>query len=211
MFEYSIAHWVTFITAATLLNLSPGPDMIFIVSQSSKKGIQSGLAAVFGTWTGTFIHVIFAALGLSAVLMTSALVFSVIKWAGAIYLIWIGIQSIRSKGLNFQPDGQTEPKNLKKSFHQGVLVSLLNPKVAIFFLAFLPQFIEPQAGAVSSQLFLHGSLVILAAGFVEIPMVFISNRLISNLKNNTKVSLWVDRSLGLLLVCLGIKLAISNQ
>lgn len=211
MLDYSTAHWLTFFTAAILLNLSPGPDLIFIVSQTSKKGIQSGFAAVSGIWIGTFVHVIFAALGLSAILMTSAVAFSAVKWVGAVYLIWIGIQSIRSKGTSFQSDSKPPQKNLRKSFQQGILVSLLNPKVAIFFLAFLPQFIEPQAGAISVQLFLHGFLIIVVAAFVEIPMILISGKLISYLSKNTSVSLWMDRGLGALLIWLGIKLATSNR
>jgi threonine/homoserine/homoserine lactone efflux protein len=212
MLDYTIAHWITFFTAAILLNLSPGPDMIFIVSQTSKRGIRSGFASVFGIWIGTFVHVIFAALGLSAILMTSAIAFSVVKWIGAIYLIWIGIQSIRSKGNNsFENNEGVTTKNLRKSFQQGVLVSILNPKVAIFFLAFLPQFVEPQAGAVSSQLFLHGSLIIAVAAFIEIPMIFISSKLITYLNKNKSVSLWIDRGLGSLLILLGVKLATTNN
>lgn len=212
MFDYNLAHWITFFTAAILLNLSPGPDMIFIVSQTSKKGIQSGFASVFGIWIGTFVHVIFAAIGLSAILMTSAMAFSIAKWVGAIYLIWIGIQSIRSKGnSNFKLEDDVTTKNLNKSLQQGFLVSLLNPKVAIFFLAFLPQFVEPYAGTVSSQLFLHGSLIIVVAAFIEIPMILISSRLINYLNKNEKVSLWIDRGLGSLLVLLGLKLATTNN
>ena len=212
MFDYNLAHWITFFTAAILLNLSPGPDMIFIISQTSKKGIQSGFASVFGIWIGTFVHVIFAALGLSAILMTSAMAFSIVKWIGAIYLIWIGIQSIRSKsGNNFKIDNDSMPENLHKSLRQGFLVSLLNPKVAIFFLAFLPQFVEPHAGTVSSQLFLHGSLIIVVAAFIEIPMILISGKLITYLNKNERVSLWLDRTLGSLLILLGLKLATTNS
>lgn len=212
MFDYNLAHWITFFTAAVLLNLSPGPDMIFIVTQTSRRGIRSGFASVFGIWIGTFVHVIFAALGLSAILMTSAMAFSIIKWIGAIYLIWIGIQSIRSKGSNnFQIDDGITTKNLHKSLRQGFLVSLLNPKVAIFFLAFLPQFVEPNAGTVSSQLFLHGSLIIVVAAFIEIPMILISGKLITYLNKNEKVSVWIDRGLGSLLVLLGLKLATTNN
>ncbi|MEO1254336.1 MAG: LysE family translocator [Bacteroidota bacterium] len=212
MFDYNTAHWITFFTAAILLNLSPGPDMIFIVSQTSKRGIRSGFASVLGIWIGTFIHVVFAALGLSAILMTSAIAFSIIKWIGAVYLIWIGIQSIRSKGENnFQLKHKVTSKKLIKSLQEGILVSLLNPKVAIFFLAFLPQFVEPQAGATSFQLFLHGSLIIVVAAFIEIPMVLVSSKLITYLNKNKKTSLWIDRGLGSILILLGLKLAASDK
>jgi len=133
MFAYSLAHWATFITAAVLLNLSPGPDMAFILAQTAKRGLQSGFSAMFGIWTGAFIHVIFAALGLSAILATSAVAFTAVKWIGAAYLIWLGIQALCSKGTHFSVKGQASPKGLKKIFTQGVLVAVLNPKVAIFF------------------------------------------------------------------------------
>ncbi|MDM8515494.1 LysE family translocator [Desulfobacterales bacterium HSG16] len=211
MFDYSIAHWVTFLTAAVLLNLSPGPDMAFILAQTAKRGVQSGFSAMFGIWTGAFIHVIFAALGLSAILATSAVAFTAVKWIGAAYLIWLGIQALRSKGTNLSVNGQVSPKGLKKIFQQGVLVAVLNPKVAIFFLAFLPQFTEVGAGPVSAQLFLHGSLIIVVAAFVEPPLVIVGGKLTGYLNNNTHISRWMDRGLGVLFVWLGIKLATSDR
>ena len=211
MFDYSLAHWATFFTAAVLLNLSPGPDMAFILGQTAKRGVQSGFSAMFGIWTGAFIHVIFAALGLSAILATSAVAFSAVKWIGAAYLIWLGVQALRSKGTNMSVNGPVSPKGLMKIFRQGVLVSVLNPKVAIFFLAFLPQFVEVGAGPVSVQLFLHGSLIIVVAALVEPPLILIGGKLTGFLSNNTQVSRWMDRGLGALFVGLGIKLATSDR
>ncbi len=166
---------------------------------------------MFGIWTGAFIHVIFAALGLSAILATSAVAFSAVKWIGAAYLIWLGIQALRSKGTNISVNGQVSPKSLMKIFKQGVLVAVLNPKVAIFFLAFLPQFIEAGAGPVSAQLFLHGSLIIVVAALVEPPIILIGGKLTGYLSNNTQVSRWMDRGLGALFIGLGIKLATSDR
>ncbi|WP_258100829.1 LysE family translocator [Marinoscillum pacificum] len=211
MLDYSTAHWITFFTAAILLNLSPGPDMVFIISQTSKKGTRSGFTAVLGIWLGTFVHVIFAALGLSAILMTSATAFSMVKWVGAAYLVWLGIQSLSSKGTRLQSNDQAPTLNLTKTFRQGIFVSLLNPKVAVFFLAFLPQFVEPQAGVVGTQLFLHGSLIIVVAGFIEIPIVLMSSQLTNYLRNHPKVSQWMDRGLGALFIALGVKLAACNR
>lgn len=211
MFDYSMTHWVTFFTAAILLNLAPGPDMAFILGQTAKRGVQSGFSAMFGIWAGAFIHVIFAALGLSALLATSAVAFTAVKWIGAAYLVWLGIQALCSKGTNMSVKDQASPKSFKKIFQQGVLVAVLNPKVAIFFLAFLPQFVEAGAGPVSVQLFLHGSLIIVVAAFVEPPLIIVSGRLTSYLNNNTHVSRWLDRGLGALFVWLGIKLATSDR
>jgi threonine/homoserine/homoserine lactone efflux protein len=212
MFDYSLAHWATFFTAAVLLNLSPGPDIAFILGQTAKRGIQSGFSAMFGIWTGAFIHVIFAALGLSAILATSAIAFSAVKWIGAAYLVCLGIQALRSKGTNMSVTGQISPKGLIKIFKQGVLVAVLNPKVAIFFLAFLPQFVEVGAGPVSAQLFLHGFLIIVVAAFVEPPLILIiGGKLTGYLSNNAQVSRWMDRGLGAMFIGLGIKLATSDR
>ncbi len=211
MFDYSLAHWATFFTAAVLLNLSPGPDMAFILGQTAKRGVRSGFSAMFGIWTGAFIHVIFAALGLSVILATSAVAFSAVKWIGAAYLIWLGIQALRSDGTNISVNGQGSPKRLMKIFQQGVLVAVLNPKVAIFFLAFLPQFVEVGAGPVSAQLFLHGFLIIVVAAFIEPPLILIGGKLTGYLSKNIQVSRWMDRGLGALFVGLGIKLATSDR
>ena len=211
IFDYSLAHWATFIVAAVLLNLSPGPDMAFILAQTARRGVPSGFSAMFGIWTGAFVHVIFAALGLSAILATSAVAFSIVKWVGAAYLICLGIQALRSKGTHMSVNDQAAPISLKKIFKQGVLVAVLNPKVAIFFLAFLPQFVEAGAGPVSAQLFLHGFLIIVVAAFVEPPLIIIGGRLTGYLSNNTRVSCWMDRGLGALFVWLGVKLATSDR
>jgi threonine/homoserine/homoserine lactone efflux protein len=211
MFDYSLAHWATFFTAATLLNLSPGPDMAFILGQTVKRGVKSGFSAMFGIWTGAFIHIIFAALGLSAIVTTSAVAFSIVKWLGAAYLIWLGIQALRSKGTNLSINGQVSKKGWMKTFRQGVLIDVLNPKVAVFFLAFLPQFVEIDAGPVSAQLFVHGILIIVVAAFIEPPLILLSGKLIGYLGQNKLISRWMDQGLGVLFIGLGIKLATTER
>ena len=206
MFEYNLLHWTTFLTAAILLNLAPGPDMAFILGQTARNGRKGGFAAMFGIWTGAFLHVLMAALGLSAILATSALAFSIVKWLGAIYLFYLGIKALLSKGGNLVAE-KTKSKSI---FWQGAIVAALNPKVAIFFLAFLPQFVVDGAGPVPAQLFLHGSLIILVAAFVEPPLVLAGSKLASALKSNQKLALWMDRSLGALFILLGITLVTSE-
>ncbi len=211
MFDYSILHWTTFLTAAVLLNLSPGPDIAFILGQTVRGGRKAGFAAMAGIWTGAFCHVLLAAAGLSAILATSAVAFSIVKWAGAAYLIWLGLAALRSKGGSFTPDstkiGMSPPTVLK----QGVLVSLLNPKVAIFFLAFLPQFVVPGAGPTWAQLFLHGMLIIVVAALIEPPLVLLGERLTRSLRDNPKVGLWMDRTLAAIFVALGVRLALEQR
>ena len=211
MFDYSLLHWTTFLTAAVLLNLSPGPDIAFILGQTVRGGSRSGFAAMFGIWTGAFGHVLMAAAGLSVILATSAVAFSVVKWAGAAYLIWLGISALRSNGGSFISDEIKSSPNFFPIYKQGVMVGLLNPKVAIFFLAFLPQFVVDGAGPVWAQLFLHGCLIILVAALIEPPLVLAGNKLTSKLRNNPRIGLWMDRSLGAIFIALGIRLALEDR
>ncbi len=211
MFDYSLLHWTTFLTAAVLLNLSPGPDIAFILGQTVRGGRQSGFAAMFGIWTGAFGHVLMAAAGLSVILATSALAFSVVKWAGAAYLIWLGISALRSGGGSFVSDEIKGATNLTSVYKQGAMVGLLNPKVAIFFLAFLPQFVVEGAGPIWAQMFLHGCLIILVAALIEPPLVIAGERLTSKLRGNPRIGLWMDRSLGAIFIALGTRLALEER
>jgi len=210
LFDYSLTHWITFFTATVLLNISPGPDMAFIFGQTVKKGIKSGFQAMFGIWSGTFIHIIFATIGLSAILVSSSLAFNTLKFLGAFYLIWLGIGAIRTKHIDFDINKKQSLSKKNNIFFQGFLVSLLNPKVTIFFFSFLPQFIEIDKGNTNFQFFLHGFLVIIVAAFIEPPLILLSSKLTGLLNNNKKISLWIERVFGTVLITLGIKLATSS-
>ena len=211
MFDYSVLHWTTFFTAVVLLNLSPGPDFAFILAQTARGGRRLGFAAMFGIWTGALGHVVMAAIGLSAVLATSATAFSVIKWAGAAYLIWLGISAFRSSST--APVKSAAPRNtaLFPIYRQGVLVSLLNPKVGIFFLAFLPQFVVDGAGPNWAQLALHGILIIVVAALIEPLLVLTGEKVISAVKANARVGRLMDRTLGVLFISLGVRLALQER
>jgi threonine/homoserine/homoserine lactone efflux protein len=211
MFDYTLIHWTAFLSAAILLNLSPGSDMAFILGQTARNGRQGGFAAMFGIWTGAFLHVAMAAVGLSAIIATSAIAFSIVKWIGAVYLIWLGVQGLLSRGSSFISDSGLKDPSIRAIYWQGALVSALNPKVAIFFLAFLPQFVVEGAGPVSAQLFLHGSLIIVVAALIEPPLVCAGSRLVSTLRTNQRIGLWMERSLGALFITLGIRLATSES
>lgn len=214
MFDYSLVHWLSFFTIALLLHLSPGPDMAFIVGQTIKGGRVKGFAAMGGIWMGATCHVLIAAFGLSAVLVTSATAFLMVKWIGAAYLIWLGIQAIRAKGSSLLSNEELSTESVVNNwqiFQQGLMVSLLNPKVAIFFMALLPQFVVEGAGPTSAQLLLHGLLVVLIAGVVEPPIIVLADRLTGGFRESRKFGLWMNRSLGCLLIGLGIKLASSDR
>lgn len=214
MFDYGYIHWVSFFTVALLLHLSPGPDMAFILGQTIKSGRVKGFSAMGGIWLGAACHALIAAFGLSAILMTSAMAFLILKWVGAAYLVWLGIQALRSKGSSFlsSDDQSTLPKlSHWVTFRQGLMVSLLNPKVAIFFMAFLPQFVVSGAGPTYAQLLLHGFLVVIIAGLVEPPLIVVADKLADKFRQSEKFGMWMDRCLGCLLISLGIKLATSER
>jgi len=189
------------------LNLSPGPDIAFILGHTVKGGAKAGTAAMLGIWTGAFGHVVLAVSGLSAIVAASAIAFSAVKWIGVAYLVWIGIAAIRSSGASLMPKVLPAQKGNWTIFRQGVLIDLLNPKVAIFFLAFLPQFTSPGAGPIWAQLFLHGTLIIVVAAVIEPPLVMLGGRLTAKLRDSPRVAVWLDRTLGTLLIGLAARLA----
>lgn len=211
MFEYTMLHWTTFFTAAILLNLSPGPDIAFILGQTVRGGRNAGFSAMTGIWVGTFFHVAFAAAGLSVILASSANAFMIIKWVGAAYLVYLGISALRSNGGMFISKQNGHKTSAIQIMKQGTLVSLLNPKVAIFFLAFLPQFVVLDAGPVWAQIALHGLLIICVAAVIEPPLVLLGDKLTASLRNSPNIGKWMDRILGTILIGLGIRLAMQQR
>lgn len=207
MLHYNLVHWSEFFGAALLLNLAPGPDLAFILGHTARGGTRHGLAAMLGVWVGVLCHISFAVVGLSALIAASAQAFAIVKWIGVAYLIWLGVQALRSRGGFLAEAGPQSSVSRRQVFGQGILVNVLNPKVAIFFLAFLPQFLVVDAGPVWLQLLVHGVLVIAVAGLIEPPLVLFGGRVTAKLRDNARLSRWLDRALGTMLIGLGLKLA----
>jgi threonine/homoserine/homoserine lactone efflux protein len=155
-----------FVTGAAILLVIPGPAVTYIVSRSIGQGRAAGLVSAMGITLGTLFHIVAATLGLSALLVSSALAFQFVKYLGAAYLIFLGIRMLRSDDAQLLESANGERK-LGGIFGQGVLVNLLNPKTALFFLAFLPQFVEPARGHASLQIFELGVLFALMGWFSD--------------------------------------------
>ena len=151
-----------FIVAALVLLVVPGPSVLYIVARSIEGGRTAGLVSVLGVQTGAMVHIAFAAVGLSAILSSSAVAFSVIKWLGAAYLVWLGLRRIFGRDEE-ESDVAVEPAPLSRVFSQGVIVNILNPKTALFFLAFLPQFVDPARGPAWAQILLLGATFVILA------------------------------------------------
>ena len=151
-----------FVAAALVLLIVPGPSVLYIVTRSIEGGRTAGFVSVLGVQTGAMVHIAFATLGLSAILASSAVAFSIVKWLGAAYLVWLGLRRIfgRDQG---EDEVAVEPARLSGVFWQGVVVNTLNPKTALFFLAFLPQFVDPARGAAWTQILLLGATFVVLA------------------------------------------------
>jgi threonine/homoserine/homoserine lactone efflux protein len=146
-----------FAVAAGALIVTPGPAVLFIVARTLHQGRRAGVVSALGVATGGLVHVAGAVLGFSALLASSAAAFQVVKWGGAAYLVWLGVKTLRAK----DPAADAPvpaPAPLPRIYAQGVLVNVLNPKVALFFLAFLPQFVDPGRGSVATQMVVLGGL-----------------------------------------------------
>jgi threonine/homoserine/homoserine lactone efflux protein len=170
----SYSYWLLFLSAAIAINITPGPAMVYILSRTIAQGRKIGIASSLGVCSGSLVHIFAAAFGLSAILATSAMSFSIVKYVGAAYLIYLGIRALKSKRISFDnPVNLQEHSTFWKAFRQGVLIDILNPKVAIFFMAFLPQFVRPELGHAPGQILILGFLVILIGMVIESVLVLI--------------------------------------
>ncbi|WP_438444585.1 LysE family translocator [Gorillibacterium sp. sgz5001074] len=205
-----IEHYGLFLVSGILLNITPGSDTLYIFGRSLSQGKAAGMMSVFGIISGAMLHTLFAALGLSVILMHSAVAFSVIKWAGAAYLVYMGIKAVRSK----TPIGgvsEGRPKEeLRRIYLQGLLTNLLNPKVALFYLAFLPQFVSPGHGYGPLPFLLLG-LTFITTGTLWCSFLVVASDLARRHLLKGKISLYLNKVTGLIFISLGIKLLSATR
>ncbi len=204
-----------FIAAGVLLNLTPGPDVLLIVSNALRSGARAGVMAALGICAGCFIHIIAAAVGVSALIAASATAFTVLKWIGAAYLLYIGVRALLSRSptrLDLpQADAQPVAVDLRRVFWQGFATNALNPKVALFFLAFLPQFIGPQVQDKTTAFLLLGLLFDFNALWVCIGWALAAAWLARRLGAVQRSLHWLDRVAGVMFIGFGLKLAFSDN
>jgi threonine/homoserine/homoserine lactone efflux protein len=198
----SIETIITFITASVVLSLVPGPDNLFVMSNSALRGWRIGLYTTLGLCTGLIGHTILVAIGVSVIFQTSAIAFNGLKIVGAFYLVYLAWLSIQNKELNL---GKASQDSSNKSYYlTGVVMNLTNPKVAIFFLVFLPQFVNSNNN-VSSQIFLLGLLFIFSAFFVFTSIAYLSGFLEGTLKKSKTI----NKNLNLVAALIYIALAVN--
>ena len=203
--------WI-FLGAAVLLNVSPGPDVIYVVSRTVAQGRRAGFLSSIGVCSGALVHVAAAAFGLSVVLATSALAFMIVKYLGAAYLVYLGLRALMSRsGIDLDTQGVNRRASGWRIFRDGVIIDVLNPKAAIFFMAFLPQFVKPESGYVTLQFFALGLIVIAVALIWEGLLVLLANRLTRRLRASQTFTRWLNRTLGAVLTALGLRLAFDKS
>lgn len=207
----SAEQWWLFITACTILNLAPGPDTMYIMSKTIAQGRRAGLISSVGVCSGAMIHASLAGLGLSAILATSPAAFNAIKWVGAFYLIYLGCVTIANTLKVRENSASTSVNGVRQEsawrlYYQAILVDVLNPKTALFFLAFIPQFIDKDNGSYFWQFIFLGLVVITNALIIEIGLVSIGERLTQFMRTNVSLAHWLERSVGLVLIGIGINL-----
>lgn len=203
--------WV-FALASLILNITPGNDMLYVASRSTGQGIKAGIVSSLGIMAGCLVHVLAAVAGLSAIIAGSAIAFNVIKYIGAAYLVYLGVRALLSrKGSSFQPDGKLPRLSYKKLFVQGMITNVLNPKVALFFLAFLPQFIDAGAARAQWQILFLGTWFDAGGTLVNILVAILFGKMGNWLTRSPRFLKVQEKITGMLLVGLGIKVALTAK
>lgn len=207
---FGTQHLAVFVVSGLLLNLTPGQDTLYIVGRSVSQGRRAGLFSVLGIVSGSVIHTFAAAFGLSAILATSAQAFVAVKLAGAAYLVYLGIQMLRERPADVGTAPAFAPERCWAVYRAGVLTNVLNPKVALFFLAFLPQFVAPTAESrVLSFLFLGGVFIFNGTLWCLV-LVWGASAMSRRLRERPSSGQFLKRATGAIFVGLGIRLAVSR-
>ncbi len=207
-----IIHFETFLLTGILLNLTPGNDTIFILTKSIGQGKKAGIISALGIGTGSIIHTILAAFGLSIIIAKSILLFNIIKYAGVVYLFYIGFKMLTDKSqLNTDTTTGNKSTNYLKIYRDGIFTNVLNPKVALFFIAFLPQFIDPTIKNAVLPFITLGITFITTGTIWCLLLATFASSIFARLKNNKKVSTYINKICGIALIGLGVKVALTDR
>jgi threonine/homoserine/homoserine lactone efflux protein len=199
-----------FLSAGLALNLTPGPDMLYVATRSTGEGRAAGLVSALGIATGCLFHISALALGLSAVLATVPALYDAVRYLGAAYLCYLGLRALLSPS-QLDLAGRLEPKRLGTIFRQGVLTNVLNPKVALFFLALLPQFVDPARGSPAQQIVILGLLFNATGTIVNALVAIGASRATTWIRSKPRSLALAQRATGAIFIGLGLRLAVSGR
>ena len=208
---FRIENFYVFLSVSLLINLSPGPDMLYTAARSLSQGTKAGILSALGIFSGCLIHTTAAVFGLSKIIQESVFLFSIIKYAGAAYLIFLGMRSFFRKPKTQSNIVKLEPISYKKIYFQGVITNVLNPKVAIFFLSFLPQFIDPQSTFLKEQIAFLGLWFDVQGTLILVLVALVTGYFQMMLQKNKAFWNWQEKITGLILVALGIKMLFARK
>ncbi len=213
MLDVTLAQIAGFLLAAFLVTLAPGPDNLSVLSLALSRGRRAGIGFGLGCALGCFTHTVWATLGVTALIAASDTAFSALKFAGAGYLVWLGWQALSSPGAKFNVEaaGTPAPEPMRPYLMRGFVANAINPKVALFFLAFLPQFIDPARGHGAAQTALLGSLFAVQTVLVFGALGYYAGTVGGWLRGRPAVGRWLDRATGVLFIGLGIRLALAER
>ena len=200
----------SFLGASILLTIMPGPDNLFVLAQSISNGKYAGISTAFGLCTGLIVHISAAAIGISALIYKSALAFTLVKYAGAAYLLYLAYQSFREKSTGVHLEDKTS-LSYQSLYQKGMIMNLLNPKVSLFFLAFLPQFINDGAGSVSKQMLIYGLIFLIQALIIFALISLFAGKLGDVLRKRPSLSKKINLIQGTLFALIGLKIAFSQK
>jgi threonine/homoserine/homoserine lactone efflux protein len=198
-----------FLLAALVIAAVPGPGIFYVAARTIAGGRKAGIASTFGNATGGLVHVVAGGLGVSAIILASAELFTVLKFAGALYLVWLGLKTFREAGVA-QP-GPIEPVGARQAFRNGVVVEALNPKTAAFFLAFVPQFIDPAAGHAALQFIALGLISVTLNTLADVIVVAVAATARATLSRKPALERRLRQGSGLFIAGLGISLALARR
>ena len=207
---FGIHDFGLFLVTGILLNLAPGPDTAYIVGRSIVQGRDAGVASAFGITIGSLFHTLAAALGLSAIIASSAWAFGFVKIIGGGYLVFLGIKMLLEKRHRLDLPSNFRRSTTMAAFRQGILTNILNPKVALFFLAFLPQFIDPASNAKVAAFVTLGLTFVITGTTWCLVLAFFASAFSERLRGNETITQWLNRTVGALFVFLGLRLAATH-
>lgn len=195
-----------FLLAAVLITATPGPDNLMVLGMGMSRGRAQGIAFGLGCALGCLSHTLLAVVGVSAMIAASPTAFTVLRWVGGAYLVWLGVQALRSAGGTRMDVAGQPPQPLRALFAKGLVANAVNPKVVLFFLSFLPQFVVPSQGAVGWQLGVLGLVFTLQAAVLFGLLGYFAGAVGGWLQRRPRVGLWLDRVAGTVFVGLGLKM-----
>ncbi len=200
---------ILFLAAGLALNIAPGPDMLYVAARGASEGRSAGIVSALGIGAGTLVHITLVALGLAALLSAVPVAYTLVRIGGAAYLIYLGVRAFGTHAsLATRP---LEPASLAAIFRQGVITNVLNPKVALFFLAFLPQFVDPSRGNPVLQIVALGLLFDTTGTLVNLAVAVGSSRAAARLRRNSRAGTLLQKVTGVLFIGLGLRLAFAAR